>query len=90
MKFPGDLPRNADVALDLARQQNPTISALMLEAEARDYELERVRGELLPTVSLEGRAQYGQDINGDPGKNDDDIGIKSKIYQFCHGDDKIA
>jgi adhesin transport system outer membrane protein len=90
VKFPSEFPQNANFAMDLARQYNPTISALMLEVEARDYDVDRVIGEMAPTISVEGRAQYGDDINGDPGRNDD-FSVQLRLnWQLFDGGQKLA
>lgn len=71
IRYPLGLPQSAHAALKVALRHNPTIGARRLEAEALSFDRERIRGEFFPTLSLEGSSQFGADIDGDPGRNDD-------------------
>lgn len=53
-KTPSGLPQSLEEALSLARADNPTIRSAERTARAANHDIDLVRGELLPTVSLDG------------------------------------
>ncbi len=57
----GNLPASLKEAVDLALDQNPTLRAANHAARAADHGIDLVRGELYPTVSLNGSASRGWD-----------------------------
>lgn len=69
--YPAEMPLTLVAAVDLAEQYNPALAARAAEASALDYEYERRKSEIFPTVSLEGSAKVGHDLDAVPGRNDD-------------------
>ena len=83
--YPIEMPATRQAAINLARADNPTLAASDAEADAYDYEYARTKAELFPTVSLEGSAQVGQDLNAIPGRNND-YSVKLKLsWQLYDG-----
>lgn len=62
---PADLPIDAEGAVNIALASNPDILAALNDAEAAEYVVEGVRGELLPSVSLIGSASKDYETNGE-------------------------
>jgi adhesin transport system outer membrane protein len=76
--YPKSLPGSREAAVSEAMSSNSAIAARKAEAEAMGFEYERTKGEALPTLSLEGSAQRGHDLNGISGRNDD-YSVKLKL-----------
>ena len=70
-KYPGSvakmLPRSVDAAIALARENNPRIAAAGADVDAADSSVRGANAAFLPTLSLEGRARVGTDIDGSTG-----------------------
>jgi outer membrane protein, adhesin transport system len=65
------LPRSVDAAIAMARQANPRIAAAGADVDAADSLVRGSNAAFLPTVSLEGRARVGEDIDGATGYTSD-------------------
>jgi outer membrane protein, adhesin transport system len=74
-KYPGSvaklLPRSVDAAVVMARQANPRIAASGADVDAADSLVRGSNAAFLPTLSLEGRARVGTDIDGSNGYTSD-------------------
>jgi adhesin transport system outer membrane protein len=85
VNYPSGIPASKQAAVDLANAKNPTLAASDAEAEAFGFEYERTKSELFPTLSLEGSAQVGHDLDAVPGRNDD-YGVKLRLtWQIYDG-----
>jgi TolC family type I secretion outer membrane protein len=62
MTMPGGIPPTIDTALEIARRENPLIKRSRHGADFAKAEVAIRRSALLPTVSLEGRLQYRDQI----------------------------
>lgn len=69
--LPTGMPRTLDGALDSARTSHPTLEAARLDVQAIDAEAEQQGSSLYPSLSLEGRASAGYDLDGTPGESID-------------------
>ncbi|GHB47338.1 membrane protein [Pseudovibrio japonicus] len=58
-------------ALALSRQNNPLVLSAQAETDAAGFELEKSRSSFLPRVTLNGSANFGDDLNGYEGRSDD-------------------
>lgn len=74
-KYPGSvakaLPRSVQAAIDMARAQNPRVAAAGADVDTADAMVRGARSDFLPTVSLQGRARYGDDVDGSEGRTSD-------------------
>ena len=74
-KYPGSvghaLPASLQAAIDAARAQNPRIAASGADVDSADALVRGARADFLPTVSLQGRASYGDDVDGSEGNSTD-------------------
>ncbi|MFZ2101458.1 MAG: TolC family protein [Oricola sp.] len=65
------LPRTLDQAIGLGRQNNPRVHMANADIDAADALVDSARSNFAPEVSLEGRARYGEDIDGSDGTASD-------------------
>ena len=65
------LPRTLDQAIGLGRKNNPRIHMANADIDVADAMVDSARSDFLPEVSLEGRARYGDDIDGSDGYTGD-------------------
>ncbi|GAB4228213.1 MAG: TolC family outer membrane protein [Methyloligellaceae bacterium] len=72
--YPRRMPLNRRTAIDIALANHPTIRAAGAEADVARYEYRQSRSSYYPTVSLEGTASWGEDIDGIQGRNDEVVG----------------
>ncbi len=61
----GSLPSSRDEAIAAASEENPSLVAALFTAEAAQEGIKSARGDLLPTVSLEGQLSKGWDTIAD-------------------------
>ena len=57
------LPHSIEEAWGLAEKESPNVSAALFQEEAARYNVDKVRGELLPEVTLEANYNHRQDPN---------------------------
>ena len=62
---PADLPENVDAANQAASQFNPGVVAAQFDERAARDDAREVKGELLPSLDLEGTASHSLDSSGD-------------------------
>ncbi|QKV16982.1 TolC family outer membrane protein [Oricola thermophila] len=65
------LPSSLDQAIGLARKNNPRVHMASADIDAADALVDAARADFLPEISLEGRARYGDDIDGSDGYTSD-------------------
>lgn len=65
------IPRGLDEALGLARKNNPRIGISTADIDAAAALVEKSRADYFPTVTVEGTARHGHDIDGDEGETND-------------------
>jgi adhesin transport system outer membrane protein len=68
---PKGLPANRAVALELALGRNPTLLAAGSDLDAVRAQRQAANGTNLPTVALEGRAEYGKNTRDNTGRYND-------------------
>lgn len=56
------LPESKGVAIDLAGRESPAVAAAVFRHRAAEQTVRAVEGELLPSVSLRGRAAHDRDV----------------------------
>ena len=66
----GALPSSWEEAVGISVAENPNVIAADFDARASAYDADEVRGELLPTVSLEGSAKRAFDTAGEESRID--------------------
>jgi len=67
----GSLPPNLDEAVDLARSNNPRVLEALADLDASSAEVRAAQAELAPRITAEGRARFGDDIDGFIGRTED-------------------
>ncbi len=72
--LPRGLPGTRAAAVRMASSGNPTIKAAEADFDAAKFTREQARSGYFPQVTLEGRASFGDDVNGTPGPNEDLLG----------------
>ena len=65
---------NVDEAIDIARAQNPMVKEVLADIDAAKAMSHAARAELAPKITLEGRARFGEDIDGFDGRTTDYLG----------------
>ncbi len=65
------LPASLNEAIDLARADNPRLREAQADLDAAAAVTRKARADLAPTVSLEGNARVGHDIDGFRGHSND-------------------
>lgn len=74
-KFPpnlhGAVPSSPQRAVEIARLASPRLAATRADIDAADALVRGARANYLPTISLEGRARAGHDIDGAEGRTTD-------------------
>lgn len=64
-ELPTDVPESGDAAVELAVDANPRVLAAQFDERASVDNIDQIRGELLPTVSLTGSAARDYDASGE-------------------------
>lgn len=78
------LPNSVTQALELAELYHPAIKSTVFSAEAAGYNIDVVKGELLPTISLEGTYTRSRDTSSSLERADSatiSLGLSVPIYQ---------
>ena len=65
------LPPSLNEAIDLARSENPRLREAQADLDAAASLARKAKAEQLPTLSLEGNARIGEDIDGFRGESND-------------------
>jgi outer membrane protein, adhesin transport system len=65
------LPPNLDQAVGMARTQHPRVREAMADVDAATAMIKSAEGDLYPTVGIELRGRYGDDIDGFRGETND-------------------
>ena len=88
LRFPGrlpGLPASRDEALAVTLQHNPTIKAAQADADAAKYDFKSTASAFMPTISLEGRAVYGQNVDTIYGRQSDIGGFVVASWDIFRG-----
>ena len=83
--MPPGLPASRQAAIQVAVDQHPRLQAAHADARAAEFARQQVTGEHLPTISLQGSATYGQDLEGIPGRNVDVTGKVVLTWNLYNG-----
>ena len=65
------LPPSLDQAVGLARTRHPKVREAMADVDASTAQVKAAEGDLFPTIGLELRGRYGDDIDGFRGETND-------------------
>lgn len=80
------IPGTLEEALDRARERNPRVREARADLDAAHAVVSKAKAELMPTVSLEGSARIGDDIDGFRGEtNDLEAGVVMRWDVFNGG-----
>ena len=69
--FPAHLPNNRARAVAIAASYHPALKAADADVDTARFAYAQSRSENMPIVALEGRANYGRDLDGTPGRDED-------------------
>jgi adhesin transport system outer membrane protein len=83
--LPPGLPASSQAALQASLDHHPRLRATGADAKAAEFAREQVRAEHLPTISLQGSASYGDDLDGIPGRNVDVTGKVVMTWNLYNG-----
>jgi adhesin transport system outer membrane protein len=93
-KYPGSvsgaLPKSLDAAITQARAQSPRIAATVADVDAADAHARGARAAYLPKISLQGRAQYGQDTDGSDDDGNDLEALVVARWNLYRGGQDVA
>lgn len=67
----GSIPGSLEESIALARQQNPRVREAQADLDAARSLVRKAKADVAPTVSLEGNARIGDDIDGFRGETND-------------------
>ena len=67
----GAMPESLGMAIEMARSNNPRVEEAEADLVAARNLVAKAKGEAGPSFNLEGRARYGQDIDGFSGETED-------------------
>ena len=84
------MPGTLVEAVEGARQNNPRIRETMADLATAREDINAAKSELLPKLSLEGRARAGHDIDGFEGKTTDLQGLAVLRWTLFNGGQKEA
>lgn len=82
---PKGLPPSRAAALDLALSRNPTLQAAGSDLDAVRAQRQAANGTNLPTVALEGRAEYGKNTRDNVGRYNELSAKLSASWQIYSG-----
>jgi outer membrane protein, adhesin transport system len=83
--LPPNLPQSREAAFTISLNHHPRLQAAGADARAAEFAREQVRGEHYPTISLQGSASYGSDLDGIPGRNVDVTGRVVLTWNLFNG-----
>ncbi|WP_162901704.1 TolC family outer membrane protein [Breoghania sp. L-A4] len=69
--MPRGMPATQAAAILTARASHPALNAGGADVDAAMADRDKAGAAFLPTVGLEGRATFGEDLDGTPGRNND-------------------
>ena len=84
------MPATLNDAVEAARQHNPRVRETMADLATAREDITAARSELMPKLSLEGRARAGHDIDGFEGKTTDLQGMAVLRWTLYNGGQKEA
>ena len=67
--LPTSTPKSLESAIATARANNPALIAASSDVDVADFEFQQSKSNFLPRVDLEGRALFGNDLDGIDGTN---------------------
>ncbi len=89
VRYPSGMPKNIAAAMEKAHSDNPSCQAVEKDIDALGYDRKRAGSSFLPTVSLVGRASYGEDVNAVPGRRHEEYaGVQLSWNIFNGGNTK--
>jgi outer membrane protein, adhesin transport system len=71
------LPASADEAIGLARTNNPKVMEAKADVDAAHAMIDKAKGDLYPTIGIDGVGRYGEDIDGFRGITSD---LQARVY----------
>ncbi len=83
--YPGHLPRNRRAAIRIAEEHHPSLQVADADVESARFAVAQSRSANLPVVALEGNANYGRDIDGTPGRDEEYVGRLTLNWRIFDG-----
>ncbi|WP_319498681.1 TolC family outer membrane protein [uncultured Cohaesibacter sp.] len=85
VRYPSGMPKNIAAAMEKAHSDNPSCQAVEKDIDALGYDRKRAGSSFLPTVSLVGRASYGEDVNAVPGRRHEEYAGVQLSWNIFNG-----
>ncbi len=88
LRIPGrlaSLPRSKDESLAITLDHNPTIQAARADRDAARHNFDSTAGAFVPTISLEGRAERGKNVNEIFGRHSEVSGYVTATWDIFRG-----
>jgi adhesin transport system outer membrane protein len=79
------VPKNLNNALSIALQQNPALLATQQQVDAATAQVAVTKAKFLPTIDIEASANYNENVNGYPGRDNDLRALAVARYNFLNG-----
>lgn len=84
------VPASLDKALEQARENNPTIQVATNDINAAQQQYEQAKGNYYPSFTLEGSQQWGDEVGGSAGDNDEFKAMVKMRYNLFNGNGDVA
>lgn len=84
------LPESLDLALDQAKKNNPVVQVAANDIEAAQQKYQQAKGNFYPSFTLEGSQQWGEEVGGTAGDNDEFKAMVKMRYNLFNGNGDLA
>jgi len=79
------VPKNLNNAISIALQQNPALLAAQQQVNAATAQVAVTKAKFLPSIDIEASANYNENVNGYPGRDNDLRALAVARYNFLNG-----
>lgn len=77
-------------AMKLARKNNPVVQVASNDVEAARVQYDQAKGDFYPTFTFEASQQWGEEVSGTPGDNDEFRAMLKMRYNLFNGNSDAA
>ena len=79
-----------DDALEKAQKNNPIVQVASNDVEAALIQYDQAKGDFYPTFTVEASQQWGKEVGGNPGDNDEFSAMLKMRYNLFSGNSDVA
>ena len=83
--YPPHLPHNRSSAIRLAEAHHPSLQVADADVDSARFAVAQSRSANMPVVALEGNANYGHDLDGTPGRDEEYVGKVTLNWRIFDG-----